>query len=115
MLEVTPETGRRRARADGPGQRRLLPDHRRTSRLPADSARSLRGYQPTGVCTAAHPLICGPGTITSVVVPPEVDLRPDLLFCRMAAEPGDVLKRPPDGNAIVGFIGAKGPTRAGTR
>jgi len=69
---------------------------------------SVRGYQPTGICTAAHPLVCDPGTITSVVVPPEVTDSPDLLFCRVAAEPGDVIERPPDGNAIVGFIGAKG-------
>ncbi len=67
-----------------------------------------RGYHPTGVCSAAHPLICAPGTITSIEVPPEVTASPDLLFCRLAAEPGDVIRRPDDGNAIVGFIGATG-------
>src|SRR6185437_4080376 len=71
----------------------------------------VRGYQPTGICTAAHPLVCEPGTITSVRVPPEVTDSPDLLFCRVAAEPGDVIEGPPDGNAIVGFIGAKGRSR----
>ncbi|HEX9624765.1 MAG TPA: ATP-grasp domain-containing protein [Streptosporangiaceae bacterium] len=71
----------------------------------------VRGYQPTGTCTAAFPLICEPGTITSVVVAPELMTAPDLLFCRLAAEPGDVIKRPPDGNAMVGFIGATGGSR----
>ena len=71
----------------------------------------VRGYQPTGICTAAHPLICEPGTITRAVVPPEVRASADLLFCRLAAEPGDVIKRPPGGSAIVGFIGAVGSSR----
>jgi biotin carboxylase len=68
----------------------------------------VRGYQPTGVCTAAHPLVCAPGTITSVEVPPEVASAPELLFCRLAAGPGAVIRRPPEGNALVGFIGAIG-------
>lgn len=71
----------------------------------------VRGFQPTGICTAAHPLICQPGTVTSVTVPPEVRDSADLLFCRLAVEPGDVIKRPPGGNAIVGFIGAVGDSR----
>jgi biotin carboxylase len=71
----------------------------------------VRGYRPTGICTAAHPLICQPGTITGVVVPPEVRTSPDLLFCRLAAEPGDVIKQSPVGDAIVGFIGAVGSSR----
>jgi biotin carboxylase len=67
-----------------------------------------RGYQPTGIFSAARPLICAPGRITHVTVPDEVTASPELLFCRLAAEPGDVIKRPPDGNDILGFLGATG-------
>lgn len=66
------------------------------------------GYQPTGVFTATRALLCAPGTITKIAIPDEVTSSPELLFCRLAAEPGDVIKRPPDGNGILGFIGATG-------
>lgn len=71
----------------------------------------LGGYQPTGVYTAARALLCGAGQVIDIVVPDEVTSAPELLFCRIVAAPGDVLKRPPDGNGILGFLGAKGPTR----
>lgn len=72
---------------------------------------SLTGYQPTGVCTAARALPGKAGQIAGIVIPDEVTSAPDLLFCRIVAAPGDVLKRPPDGNGILGFLGATGPTR----
>jgi len=67
-----------------------------------------RSYQPTGIFTAARSLTCEPGTITGVSVPAEVTDSPDLLFCRLAAGPGDVISRPADGSGIFGFIGATG-------
>ncbi len=72
----------------------------------------VRGYQPTGTFSAARSLICEPGTITSIVVPQAVASSPELLFCRLTAEPGDVIKRPPAGNGILGFIGATGRSHA---
>jgi biotin carboxylase len=69
---------------------------------------SLRGYHPTGVATAARALLCGPGLITGITVPAEVSQSADLLFCRIIAAPGDVIRRPPEGNGILGFIGATG-------
>ncbi len=32
----------------------------------------------------------------------------ELLFCRLLAAPGDLIRRPPEGNGIVGFLGAIG-------
>jgi biotin carboxylase len=110
VLEVTPRPG-------GAGLERIARVSAGYDPIEAhvEVARGLRpqvrGYQPTGICAAAHPLICEPGTITGIVVPPEVRTSADLLFWRLAAEPGDVIRRPPGGGAIVGFIGAVGSSR----
>ena len=69
------------------------------------------GYRPTGTCSAARALLSKAGLITGIDVPEAVTGAPDLLFCRMVAAPGDVIKRPPDGNGILGFLGATGATR----
>jgi biotin carboxylase len=69
---------------------------------------AVRGYQPTGIFTAARSLICAPGTIARITVPAQVAQAPALLFCRLTAGPGDVISRPPAGNGILGFIGATG-------
>lgn len=68
----------------------------------------IRGYQPTDTFSAASSLVCAPGTIARIVIPDAVTTSPDLLFCRWTAEVGDVIKRPPDGNGVLGFIGATG-------
>ncbi|HET9897651.1 MAG TPA: ATP-grasp domain-containing protein [Streptosporangiaceae bacterium] len=70
------------------------------------------GYRPTGIYTAARALVSKAGLITGIEVPAAVTESPDLLFCRVIAEPGDVIKRPPEGNGVLGFLGATGPTRA---
>jgi biotin carboxylase len=63
---------------------------------------------PTGVYTATRALLCGAGLITGITVPPEVSQAATLLFCRLYAAPGDQIKRPPEGNGILGFLGATG-------
>ncbi len=68
------------------------------------------GYRPTGICAAARAVLGEPGTITGISVPEGVSSAPDLLFCRLTAEPGDVIERPGDGTSILGFIGATGST-----
>ncbi|WP_027341494.1 ATP-grasp domain-containing protein [Hamadaea tsunoensis] len=65
-------------------------------------------FAPTEVHTAAMCLISKAGTIASVEVPPEVAAAEELFFLKVTAKPGDVIRRPPDGNSILGFIGAKG-------
>ncbi len=65
-------------------------------------------YRPTGVCTAARALLCDAGVIRQISVPGSVRQSAELLFCRLLAAPGDLIRRPPEGNGIVGFLGAIG-------
>jgi L-amino acid ligase C-terminal domain 2 len=62
----------------------------------------------SSVHTAAMCLLCGSGTIESVGVPPEVTDAEGLYFLKITARPGDTIRRPPDGNNILGGIGALG-------
>lgn len=77
-----------------------------------DVARGVRPdahhFRPTDVHTAAMCLICPPGTVESVAVPPEVADADGLFFVKIMARPGDVIRRPPEGNNILGGIGAVG-------
>jgi biotin carboxylase len=65
-------------------------------------------YHSTGTHTAAMCLICPAGTIEEVIVPAEVADSPQLFFLKITARQGAVILRPPDGNSILGFLGAKG-------
>jgi hypothetical protein len=53
-------------------------------------------------------LLCPSGTIESVTVPPEVTDTEQLYFLKITARPGDIIRRPPEGNSIIGGIGASG-------
>lgn len=68
----------------------------------------VREFGPTGVYTATRALLCDAGLIAEITVPAEVSQSADLLFCRLIAAQGDLIKRPPEGNGIVGFLGATG-------
>lgn len=68
----------------------------------------MREFGPTGVYTATRALLCEAGQIAEITVPAEVRQSADLLFCRLIAARGDRIKRPPEGNGIVGFLGATG-------
>jgi biotin carboxylase len=78
----------------------------------ADVARGVRPdvhhFRPTDVHTAAMCLLCPSGTIESVGVPPEVSDAEALYYLKIFARPGDVIRRPPDGNNILGGLGALG-------
>ena len=77
-----------------------------------DVARGVRPpvehYHPTDVHTAAMCLLCPAGRIEQVRVPSEVQQDPRLVFVKITARPGDLIRRPPDGNNILGFLGATG-------
>ncbi|MDX3534131.1 ATP-grasp domain-containing protein [Streptomyces sp. MB09-01] len=63
-------------------------------------------YSPTSVHTAAMCLISGAGTVASIEVPQDVPS--SVFFLKITATPGTVIKRPPAGNNILGFLGATG-------
>jgi len=73
-----------------------------------DVARGVRPdvhhYRPTGVHTAGTCLISGPGRVEEIHVPPEVASSDRVFFLKITAKPGDVVKRPPYGNNILGFL-----------
>jgi hypothetical protein len=61
-------------------------------------------YQPTGVHTAGTCLISGPGRIEEINVPDSVTGSGRVFFLKITAKPGDVIRRPPYGNNILGFL-----------
>jgi biotin carboxylase len=65
-------------------------------------------FKPTGVHCSGVAMICPAGVIEDVIVPPELYADPDVAFFRIIVKPGDVIKRPPDGNTVFGFLGMKG-------
>ncbi|MFI9170088.1 ATP-grasp domain-containing protein [Streptomyces lincolnensis] len=81
-------------------------------RAVTDVARGVRPdvahYSPTGVHTAAMCLISAAGRIDAVDVPPSVSEAAGLFFLKITARPGDIVRRPPEGNNILGFLGARG-------
>jgi biotin carboxylase len=78
----------------------------------ADVARGVRPevhhFRPTDVHTAAMCLICPGGVVESIGVPPEVSDAESVYYLAIFAKPGDVIRRPPDGNTIYGGLGALG-------
>ncbi|CAM5532432.1 hypothetical protein [Streptomyces narbonensis] len=81
---------------------------RATADVAAGQRPDVDGYTPTGTHTAAMCLISGPGEIRSISVPAEVEESDRLFFFNVTAKPGDLIKRPPEGNSILGFLGATG-------
>lgn len=77
-------------------------------RATMDVARGVRPqvghYRPTGIHTAGTCLISPPGRIESVTVPDFVARSDRVFFLKLAAKPGDVIRRPPEGNNILGFL-----------
>jgi biotin carboxylase len=61
-------------------------------------------YQPTGVHTAGTCLISAPGRIEQINVPAAVTESDRIFFFKITAKPGDVIRRPPEGNNILGFL-----------
>jgi biotin carboxylase len=61
-------------------------------------------YHPTPLHTAGLCLISGPGRVEKIIVPPAVLKSDRVFFLKITAKPGDVIRRPPDGNNILGFL-----------
>lgn len=61
-------------------------------------------YQPTDVHTAGTCLISAPGRVQEINVPAAVAESDRVFFLKITAKPGDVIKRPPHGNNILGFL-----------
>jgi biotin carboxylase len=68
----------------------------------------VRHYRPTGVHVTAMCLISDAGQIASVDVPIDVAESERVFFLKVTAKPGDVIRRPPEGNSILGFLGTTG-------
>lgn len=64
----------------------------------------VRHYRPTGVHTAGTCLISAPGRIERIDVPAAVTDSDRIFFFKITAKPGDVIRRPPNGNNILGFL-----------
>jgi biotin carboxylase len=68
----------------------------------------VRHFTPTGVHTASMCLISGAGIVKRVNVPDEVRQSGRVFLLKITARPGDLIRRPPDGNTIIGFLGTTG-------
>jgi biotin carboxylase len=68
-------------------------------------------YHPTGVHTAGTCLISEPGRIEQITVPESVSGSDRVFFLKVTAKPGDVIRRPPHGNNILGFLCTTGSSR----
>ncbi|HEX6498916.1 MAG TPA: ATP-grasp domain-containing protein [Micromonosporaceae bacterium] len=93
---------------------RLTADHDPIAAV-VDIARGVRPrvrhFQPTGTHTTSMCLICDAGTIAKVHVPAEVSESDRTFLLKITARPGDVVKRPPHGNTILGFLGTTGTSK----
>ncbi len=68
----------------------------------------VRHYRPTGTHIGAMCLICDEGVVERVTVPPEVSGSDRVFLLKITARPGDRIRRPPNGNTILGFLGTTG-------
>jgi biotin carboxylase len=68
----------------------------------------VRHYRPTGTHITAMCLISEAGVVEHVTVPEEVSESDRVFLLKITARPGDLVRRPPDGNTIVGFLGTTG-------
>lgn len=65
-------------------------------------------YAPTATHTAALCLMSDAGVVEAISVPDEVTQSPGLVFCKVTARRGDVMRRPPEGNSVAGYLVAQG-------
>ncbi|MGH3927274.1 MAG: ATP-grasp domain-containing protein, partial [Pseudonocardiaceae bacterium] len=61
-------------------------------------------YEPTGVHVTGMCLICAAGVIDEIKVPAEVSESERVPLLKITARKGDVIRRPPEGNSILGFL-----------
>lgn len=68
----------------------------------------VRHFQPTGTHITAMCLISEAGVVDHVEVPAEVGESERVFLLKITTRPGDLIKRPPEGNTILGFLGTTG-------
>jgi biotin carboxylase len=68
----------------------------------------VRHYRPTDTHVTAMCLISEAGVVAHVDVPADVRESDKVFLLKITARPGDLIKRPPDGNTILGFLGTTG-------
>ncbi|GAB3979775.1 ATP-grasp domain-containing protein [Actinoallomurus acanthiterrae] len=71
----------------------------------------VRHFRPTGTHVTAMCLICDEGVVDHVEVPPEVSESDRVFLLKITARPGDLIRRPPNGNTILGFLGTTGSSQ----
>jgi biotin carboxylase len=64
----------------------------------------VRHYAPTGVHMMGTCLICDEGQLEYVRIPAEITAAPETLMAVATARPGDAIRRPPNGNNVLGFL-----------
>lgn len=69
-------------------------------------------YNKTGINTFALCLISESGLVDSIEVPDDVKEDIDIFMLKLIANKGSLIKRPPYGNDIIGFIGVAGKNYA---
>ncbi|MGE5829270.1 MAG: ATP-grasp domain-containing protein [Micromonosporaceae bacterium] len=72
-------------------------------------------YQPNGVHMMGTCLICEAGQVEYVNVPAEINESPHTLMAKITAREGDIIRRPPDGNSILGFLILTGESAEGVK
>ena len=72
-------------------------------------------YRPTGVHMMGTCLICAGGELEWVSVPAEVAESEHTLLARITARPGMLIRRPPEGNNILGFLVVTGSSHSETK
>jgi biotin carboxylase len=71
----------------------------------------VRHYRPTDTHITAMCLISEAGVVAHVDVPTDVLESDKVFLLKITARPGDLIKRPPNGNTILGFLGTTGTSK----
>ncbi len=69
---------------------------------------TVRHYRPTGTHITAMCLLSDAGVVDHVDVPDDISTSDRVFLLKITARPGDVIRRPPLGNTILGFLGVTG-------
>lgn len=72
-------------------------------------------YRPTGLHMMGTCLICDAGELEWVSIPAAVSDSVHTLLARITAQPGAIIRRPPEGNNILGFLIVTGSSDAETK
>jgi biotin carboxylase len=88
---------------------------RATMAMASGQRPAITDYRPTGVHMMGTCLICDGGELEWVSVPPDVAESEHTLLARITAQPGMLIRRPPEGNNILGFLVVTGTSHDETK